>query len=35
MEGWSRKEKGLIDLDNSVVTEGDVIREINGNKKSN
>ena len=32
VEGWSKKEKGLLDMDNSCLGEGD-IRELNGSGK--
>ena len=37
MEGWSKKEKGLVDMDNSVGVagqEGDDIRGLKGNGKN-
>ena len=33
MEGLSKKEKGLMDVDNRVVIEGGGIRGLNGNGK--
>ena len=34
MEGWSKKEKGLLDMDNGVVLAGEqVIRGLNGDGK--
>ena len=33
MEGLSKKEKGLMDMDNSVVMAGGNVRGLNGNGK--
>ena len=33
-EGLSKKEKGLMDMDNGVVTGGEGVRRLNGNGKN-